>query len=221
MRQIFSDLWQTSTEHPLPAYPQTACNAYLLLRQSGNVLFYSTGREAVGKIVDGADHDRIEELGGIGHILLGHWHEASPSLRTIKERFGATLICHARDAAPVEKEGRVAPDMTFWDRQLVAGDIEAIPTPGHTVGSACYLYRAPHGHTYLFTGDTIWPARGSWTSVTFEDDARQSSHRSSLDLLAKLEPTVVLSAVAPGETFVEIDPSEWPSAIEAAKAKLG
>jgi hypothetical protein len=69
--------------------------------------------------------------------------------------------------------------------------------------------------------DTIWPARGSWTSVTFEDDASQSSHRSSLDLLATLEPTVVLSAVAPGETFVEIAAADWPSAIEAAKAGLG
>ena len=221
MRQVFPDLWQTSTEHPLRAYPHTACNAYLLLRQSGNVLFYSTGREAVGRVNDGADHDRIEQLGGVGHILLGHWHEASPSVRTIRDRFGAALICHARDAPPIEKEAGVAPDMTFWNRQIVLGDIEAIPTPGHTVGSACYLHHSPHGHTYLFTGDTIWPTRGGWTSVTFEDDARQSSHRSSLDLLATLEPTVVLSAVAPGETFVEIAASDWPSAIEAAKGGLG
>jgi glyoxylase-like metal-dependent hydrolase (beta-lactamase superfamily II) len=73
---------------------------------------------------------------------------------------------------------------SFWDRQMLLGDIEAIPTPGHTVGSACYQYRSPHGKNYLFTGDTIWPARGSWISVTFEDDAKQSSHRASLDLLA-------------------------------------
>jgi glyoxylase-like metal-dependent hydrolase (beta-lactamase superfamily II) len=221
MRQIYPDLWQTSPEHPLPSFPHTTCNAYLLVREAGNVLFYSTGREAIGKVDDRTDHDRIEELGGVGHMLLGHWHEASPSVRRIKERFGATIVSHARDAPPIEKEGGVAPDVTFWDRHALFRDIEAIPTPGHTVGSACYLYRSPHGKTYLFTGDTIWPARGSWTTATFEDDPKQASHRSSLDLLATLEPDVVLSAVAPGETFKEIVASEWPAAIEAAKAKLG
>lgn len=221
MRQIYPDLWQTSPEHPLPSHPHTTCNAYLLVREAGNVLFYGTGREAIGKVDDRADHDRIEELGGVGHVLLAHWHEASPSVRVIKDRFGATVISHARDAPAIGKEGGVAPDVTFWDRRMLLGDIEAIPTPGHTVGSACYLHRSPHGRTYLFTGDTIWPARGSWTSVTFEDDAKQSAHRSSLDLLATLEPTVVLSAVAPGETFEEIAPSSWPSAIEATKAGLG
>src|SRR5262245_19171185 len=141
--------------------------------------------------------------------------------RTIKERFAASILSHARDAPPIEKESGVAPDLTFWDRQMLLGDIEAIPTPGHTVGSACYQYRSPHGKNYLFTGDTIWPARGSWTSVTFEDDAKQSSHRASLDLLATLEPDVVLSAIAPGDTFQEIAPSKWPAATAAAKASLG
>lgn len=221
MRQICPDLWQTSAEHPLPSHPHTTSNAYLLLRGAGNALFYSTGREAIGKVDDRADHDQIAELGGARHVLLGHWHEALPSIRTIKERFGASLVSHARDAPPIEREGGVAPDITFWDRQTLLGDVEAIPTPGHTVGSACYLYRSPHGKTYLFTGDTIWPSRGSWTSATFEDDPRQSSHRASLDLLATLEPDVVLSAIAPGETFKEITPGEWPAATEAAKAELG
>lgn len=221
MKQIYPDLWQTGAEHPLPSFPHTASNAYLLVRDAGNVLFYCTGREAIGKVDDRADHDRIAELGGVGHVLLGHWHEASASLRTIKERFGASIVSHARDAPPIEKEGGVAPDITFWDRQTLLGDIEAIPTPGHTVGSACYLHRSPHGKTYLFTGDTIWPARGSWTSATFEDDSGQSSHRASLDLLAMLEPDVVLSAVAPGETFKEIAPADWPAATEAAKVRLG
>jgi glyoxylase-like metal-dependent hydrolase (beta-lactamase superfamily II) len=220
MRQIYPELWQTAAEHPLAAFPNTLCNAYLLVRSTGNVLFYSTGREAIGAADDRADLDRIEELGGVGHILLGRWHEASPSVRATKVRFGATLVSHARDAPPIEKEAGVAPDVTFWKRCRVSGDIEAIPTPGHTVGSACYLYRSPHGKTYLFTGDTIWPARESWASVTFEDDGNQSSHRSSLDLLVTLEPDVVLSAVAPGETFKEIARAEWRNAIEITKAGL-
>lgn len=79
MRQIYPDLWQTSAEHPLSTYPNTLCHAYLLIRETGNVLFYSTGREAIWRAEDHGDHDRIEELGGVGHMLLAHWHEASPS----------------------------------------------------------------------------------------------------------------------------------------------
>jgi hydroxyacylglutathione hydrolase len=221
MRQIYPDLWQTTAEHPLSAFPNSVCHAYLLVRDSGNILFCSTGREAVGQVDDRADHDRIHALGGVSHMLLCHWHEASRSVHTIKQRFGCSLVSHARDAAPIAHGSGVAPDVTFWDRQTLAGDIEAIPTPGHTVGSACYQYRSLHGKTYLFTGDTIWPARGSWTSVTFEDDARQSSHRASLDLLATLEPNVVIAAISPNETFQEIHPRAWRAATEMAKASLG
>jgi glyoxylase-like metal-dependent hydrolase (beta-lactamase superfamily II) len=221
MQQIYDDLWQTSPEHPLPGFPTSVCHAYLLVRDAGNVLFYSTGREAVGKVDDRADHDRIDELGGVRHILLSHWHEASPSTHTIRERFGATLVCHAREAPMVEKVAGIAPDTTFWERQKLLGDIEAIPTPGHTVGSACYFYNSPRGQAYLFTGDTIWPARGSWTSITFEDDAKQSAHRSSLELLATLQPTVVLSAISPTVSIVEVSHSEWQAAIKVASASLG
>ncbi|MFC6489339.1 MBL fold metallo-hydrolase [Nitratireductor sp. GCM10026969] len=103
---------------------------------------------------------------------------------------------------------------------MLPAGVEAVPTPGHTVGSACYLYSSPHGRTYLFTGDTIWPARGSWTSATFEDDAKQSAYRSSLGLLATLRPDVVLSAISPDNTWAEISPDEWASATDTAKVRL-
>lgn len=221
MRELFPDLWQTTSEHPMTAFPHSTSNAYLLLREAGNVLFYCTGREAIGENHGEADLDRIADLGGIAEVLLGHWHEATPSLKRIKERFGARIVVHARDAAPVEKESGVAPDVTFWDRHVLPAGVEAIPTPGHTVGSACYLYRSPRGRTYLFTGDTIWPARGSWTSATFEDDGKQSAHRASLDLLATLKPHVVLSAISPDNTQAEVLPDEWEAATAAAKARLG
>jgi hydroxyacylglutathione hydrolase len=46
MKQLYDDLWQTSAEHPLAQFPNSKCHAYLLRRDGGNVLFYSTGREA-------------------------------------------------------------------------------------------------------------------------------------------------------------------------------
>lgn len=224
MQQIFPDLWQTSPERPLPGVREVFCHAYLLTRAEGNVLVYATGREMVDEPDVSADLDRIEELGGVAHVLLGHWHEAAPALRTIKERFGARIVCHARDAAPIEHNGGVAPDDTFWDRETLLGDIDAIPTPGHTVGSACYQYRSSHGRIYLFSGDTIWPHPDGWTSVTFEDDGEQTAHRESLDKLATLRPDVVIAAIAPiapGASVAEIDPADWPAATAAAKARLG
>lgn len=220
MKQIFTDLWQTGTEHTVPDLPEAIAHAYLLIRDEGNILFYSTGREALEPVADEEDLDRIAELGGIGHMLVGHWHEASPSVQRIKERFGATVVCHAREAAAFEKESGVAADQTFWNRQTVAGNVEAIPTPGHTVGSVCYLYRSPHERTYLFTGDTIVPNKEGWAARAFEDDPDQSTLGKSLDLLRDLEPDAVLAAGGAGDTFREIAPAEWPAAVNAVKASL-
>lgn len=221
MKQLYSDLWQTSSEQPVPGEEKAAAHAYLLLRESGNILFYNTGREAVGTPDDAADLRKIEQLGGITHQLLGHWHEASPSLATIRERFGAILAVHEHDSGAVERHCR-APDLTFKSRQILLGDIEIIPTPGHTAGSTCFLYRSPVGGTYLFTGDTIVPkGESGWLAFAFEDDDNQSALRSSLALLREFEPDVVLAAGALGdETHREIAPGAWPKAVDEALAGL-
>src|SRR3546814_16195546 len=79
----------------------------------------------------------------------------------IKDQFGSTLIVREKDAEAVAQESGTAPDLTLRERQRLPGDIEAIPTPGHTAGSGCYLYRSPHGRTSLFPGDPIVPDRSS------------------------------------------------------------
>jgi hypothetical protein len=40
MKQIFPDLWQTRAEHP---FAGVTSHAYLLVRDTGNILFYSSG----------------------------------------------------------------------------------------------------------------------------------------------------------------------------------
>jgi glyoxylase-like metal-dependent hydrolase (beta-lactamase superfamily II) len=221
MRQLYPDLWQTSLERPVPSEPRAAAHAYLLVRDGGNLLFYSPGREAIGKPDDEADLERIGELGGITHQILAHWHEASPSLRKIKERFGSMLAVHERDAEAVKREGGTVPDVTFGSRQVLLGDVEMIPTPGHTAGSASFLYRSPHGRTYLFVGDTIVPDGDSWLAFAFEDEKGQPSLRRSLELLRGLDTDVVLAAGALGdETFKEIVRGAWPAAVDAAIARL-
>ncbi|MCT7376298.1 MBL fold metallo-hydrolase [Chelativorans salis] len=221
MRQLYPDLWQTSLERPVPGEPKAAAHAYLLIRDGGNVLFYNTGREASGKPGEDDDLRKIEELGGIAHQLLGHWHEASPSLSKIKQLFGSTLAVHERDAEAVEREAGTTPDLTFTSRHTFLDNVEVIPTPGHTHGSTAFLYRSPHGRTYLFTGDTIVPSKDSWLAAGFEDDPGQPNLRQSLELLRGLEPDVVLAAGALGDqTFKEVSRTEWQAAVDAAAASL-
>lgn len=221
MKQLYPDLWQTQPERPVPSEPEATAHAYLLVRDGGGILFYSNGREAIDQADDEADLRQIEELGGITHQLLAHWHEASSSLPRIKQRFDAALGVHERDAAAVRKASGIGPDLPLQARETLLGDIEVIPTPGHTAGSTCFRYRSPHGRTYLFTGDTIVPNRDSWMAAAFEDDAGQPRLRKSLELLREVDPDVILAAGALGsDTCREVSPASWRSALDAATASL-
>ncbi|MFC6488696.1 MBL fold metallo-hydrolase [Nitratireductor sp. GCM10026969] len=220
MRQIYPDLWQTSPERPIPDTPEATSHAYLLLRDGGNILFYGTGREEGGSPKEEDDLRRIQNLGGISHQILAHWHEAAPSLAHIREMFGSKLCCHERDASDVARIGKIEVDQVFRRAETALGDIEVIPTPGHTAGSTCFLYRSPHGKTYLFSGDTIVPARDSWLSAAL--GGSKADLRNSLELLRNLKPDAVMAAGALGpDTYREIaSPAVWQAAIEATEQAL-
>ena len=119
MRQIYPDLWVTEPEHPLPDLPDLMMCAYLLVRETGNVLFCRSEHHA--------DHRHIQELGGITHQYLTHWHEAAPSLARIKQMFASKLVCHRLAEERVSKFSSV--DVTFETRDVHLGDIEVIPSP--------------------------------------------------------------------------------------------
>ena len=56
MKQIYPDLWQTQAEHP---FFGVTSHAYLLARDTGNILLYSTGVPE--------EYEHIQKLGGITH----------------------------------------------------------------------------------------------------------------------------------------------------------
>ncbi len=210
MKQIYPDLWQTTAE----THGRLTTYAYLLVRESGNVLLYSSGNSE--------DHDQIEGLGGITHQFLSHRDEVGPPLAQIKERFGAQLCCHALETHAVVKAASV--DVEFTERGMHLGDIEVIPTPGHTDGSTSYLYRSPHGASYLFTGDSIIPKPdGSWgTIVQSNAGGSAAATRSSLNLFRDLEPDAICaSGVRIGSlSFHEMAPGEWRDAVDQALSSL-
>jgi hydroxyacylglutathione hydrolase len=209
MKQIYPNLWQTNPEHP---FPDLTTHAYLLVRNEGNVLFYSSGRSE--------DHQHIQELGGITRQYLSHRDEAGPPLVRIRQMFGSKLCCHRLEEKAVSKACPV--DLTFQTREIHLGDIEVIPTPGHTDGSTCFLFKSPHGKTYLFTGDTIFPSNNSWeTFVMPQEGGSKSDLIDSLKLLRSLEPDVVISSASVRHfPFKEMSPGEWQEVVDQTLRSL-
>lgn len=207
MKQILSDLWQTQAEHP---FSGVTTHAYLLTRSDGNILFCNTG------VME--ELDAIREQGGMVRQYLSHRHEAGRSLVKIKEAFGSKLCCDARDAGAVSSVCPV--DVTFKTRETQLGNIEVIPTPGHTAGSACYLYRSPLGKTYLFTGDLIFPDGQTWRTLVFPSDGGSASDlKKSLALLRDLKPDVVIPGAYMGRPPVEIytlSEDKWHAIVDGA-----
>lgn len=121
--------------------------SWLLLRPGGNVLIDSPRFNA--PLVR-----RIEALGGVRWMFLTHRDDVADHQK-FRDHFGCERIIHRAEASatgPVERW--VDGDATV----LLDDDLEIIPTPGHTRGSACLRYR----DEVLFSGDTLaWsPMRG-------------------------------------------------------------
>lgn len=209
MKQIFPDLWQTQTEHP---FPGVTSHAYLLTRPDGNILFYGTGVAA--------ELQAMRELGGISRQYLSHRDEAGPALVNIKQAFGSALCCHALEVEAIQPYCPV--DVIFEAHETHLGDIEVMPTPGHTAGSTSFVYRSPHGKTYLFTGDEIFPEGPSWgTRVESFRGGHKSDLKRSLGRLRDLAPDVVISSAAVGRSPVQtMSANEWQAIVDATTARL-
>ena len=119
--------------------------SYLIQRPAGNVLVDSPRfAEPLAK--------RIEALGGARWMVLSHRDDVADHAQW-RERLGCERVMHAGDRLPglerlIHGEDPVA----------LEADLLLIPTPGHTAGSQCLLFR----EQVLFSGDHLWwnPHRG-------------------------------------------------------------
>lgn len=113
--------------------------SYFIRRPAGNVLMDSP--RAAEPLLR-----RLEELGGVSLMVLSHRDDVADHA-AFRKRFGCERVMHRDDGVPgLERyiDGR--------EPVALAPDLLLIPTPGHTAGSACLLYR----ETFLFTGDHLW-----------------------------------------------------------------
>lgn len=113
--------------------------SYFVKRAAGNVLMDSP-RFAPPLM------KRLEALGGVSLMVLSHQDDVADH-QAFRDRFGCERVMHAGDHLK-GIERTVGGDASV----ALAEDLLFIPTPGHTAGSACLLYR----ETFLFTGDHLW-----------------------------------------------------------------
>lgn len=213
MRQILSDLWITEPEFPDPEnWPTLKFHGFLLVREQGNLLFNRAEREA--------DHNAIAELGGVSHHYIAHGHEAGPGLGVIKKRFGSVLLAHGAAAHDVAPHTRI--DHVLEGKEVLADGVEVIRTPGHTASNVAFKVRSGQGETYLFVGDTLFPARGKWEAIVFADEGgdRAQLEQSLADLARHAPDVVFFSATLPDEGFHRFTRSEWRAALDEAARSL-
>jgi glyoxylase-like metal-dependent hydrolase (beta-lactamase superfamily II) len=208
--QIRDDLWQTRTESP---FPGLTTHAYLWRGPSGNILFYSPASDA--------DFDAIEELGGVSAQYLSHLDEAGPMLVRVADRFGSRLHAPAAELDAIGRHARVDAPVDAR-RHVDDNGVDAIPTPGHSDGSTCYLVRGVGGETYLFTGDTMFPTgEGTWSTFLVPGRGSAAALKSSLELLATVQPDIVISSAFGGDTAIEmLGDGRWKECIAEALATV-
>lgn len=180
-----------STPQALSFDTSIASRAFLLEREPGNLLVYSTTDLQ-------ADADAIEELGGLAGQYLNHRHEASPASAWASEAFGAPLHTHEAERDAVAATSEVAE--TFSERHTVGGDFEVIPTPGHTPGATAYLWDNGE-HRALFPGDTIMLRDGRWRAALL-DGSDRDAYIASLERIHDLDFDVLVPwATHDGEPY--------------------
>jgi glyoxylase-like metal-dependent hydrolase (beta-lactamase superfamily II)/ferredoxin len=104
---------------------------------------------------------KLQSLGGISQIFLTHRDDVADADK-YAHHFGARRVIHREEfAAQPDAEQPI----DGFEEMLLAPDVLAIPTPGHTAGHMVLLYR----NRYLFTGDHLAWDRARRRLTAFRD----------------------------------------------------
>jgi len=167
--------------------------SYLIRRGEGNVLVDSP--RAAEPLMQ-----NLEALGGVAMLVLSHQDDVADH-GAYHARFGCERIMHRGDRNPGVE--RLVEGVTPIP---LAEDLLLIPTPGHTAGSVCLLYR-----DFLFTGDHLWwnPDQGRLSASRTYNWHSWAQQLDSLEKLLAFDFTWVL----PGHG--SLHQAESPAAMRA------
>lgn len=134
---------------PIPASPEGPV-AYLTCGHGSEIIVVDSGSDAGELLYTIEGHDFKPVLIHLTHAHMGH----IAALPELLERDPAPVMMHINDKELFEQNmPGVKMDRFIHERGKIDGtpyDIEAIPTPGHTKDSTCYLIDSG-----LYTGDTL------------------------------------------------------------------
>lgn len=126
--------------------------SWFIRRAAGNVLMDSP--RASPQLMN-----RLEAQGGVSLMVLSHRDDIADH-GAYHEHLGCPRVMHAGDAFRGCERVIVGEEPV-----ALAEDLLLIPTPGHTGGSQCLLYK-----DFLFTGDHLWwsgPRNMLWASKAY------------------------------------------------------
>ena len=176
----FAEL-QASPPTALSFAPGVEIRSFLLRRDAGDLLVYGSPEVPAG-------------AAPVRHYL-GHEHE---TMFLGTDRIAPRVI-HAADHDVAARRAPV--DETFSTAGVVHGDFELVPIPGHTPGSAAYLWDSG-AHRFLFTADSVMLDHGEWVGGLLASSDRDA-YLESLARLRELDFDVLVPwAATAGEPFV-------------------
>ena len=210
LEELTADLF-ASAPQTLGFAPSMVVRSFLLCRRDGNLLLNAS---------EGAleSADEIERLGGAGALWLGHGHEASTGAAAIAERLKTPVVAHAADREDAAKAVAIAE--TFDGPRQIGSDLKAIPIPGHTPGSAAYLWHGPEARC-LFTADSLYVKAGELRGALLESSDREA-YLESLARLREIEfdllvPWVAEKGAPPATAY---EPARFRGEIDAVVARI-
>jgi hypothetical protein len=169
---------------PLSFAPTLGVRSFLLERDEGNLLVYSstTIRQEAGY---------VRARGGVWRQYLNHGHEAwvaEAAGAWVASTFGAPVYAHENEKEEVSRVYDL--DGTFSERHIIGDDFEVIPIPGHTSGATAFLWDTGE-HRSLFTGDSIVLEDGAWVAALLASSDRDD-YIKSLELIRGLDFDVIV-----------------------------
>ena len=132
--------------------------SHFVKRPGGNLILDAMRNTSISD-----SFEAIEAEGGVRAVVISDRHLGGPSTNQIAERFGATVYCSAIEAdAMGHRANQVRIDHALpFERKLIEGDAQLIPTAGHTPGQFSTLADVD-GRRILFTADFVYRSGGAW-----------------------------------------------------------